>query len=394
MRSAGEVLIIGGGVMGAATAYWLAQAHGLRATVLERDPSYARASSSLSASSIRQQFSTAINIALSQASLQFYRRIGVALAVDGVQPDIGLTEPGYLYLATDAGASTLRENVRLQHACGVPTLLLDRTALAERFPWLAVDDIALGSLGMSTPTSGEGWFDGYSVLQAFRHKARALGVRFVHADVRSIQVQHGRVVGAVTSDGTRHASDAVVLAAGAWSAALLEPLGVALPVRPRKRDVFVFTSPAQLHACPLLIDPSGLWFRPERDRFICGAPPRGGDPDEPPLEQVDHGLFEEWLWPRLAARVPAFEALRPERAWAGYYEMNTFDANGIVGEVPAVRDLFIACGFSGHGMQQAPAVGRGLAELIALKRYVTLDLSPLSMQRIADARPLVEHNVI
>jgi glycine/D-amino acid oxidase-like deaminating enzyme len=394
MHRAGEVLIIGGGVMGAATAYWLAQAHGLRATVLERDPSYARASSSLSASSIRQQFSTAINIALSRASLHFYRNIGEALAVDGARPDIGLTEPGYLYLASDAGAATLRSNVELQHGCGVPTLLLDRTALAKRFPWLAVEDIALGSLGVSTSTSGEGWFDGYSVLQAFRGKARALGVRFVHADVHCIQTQGGRIASVQTSDGARHAADAIVLAAGAWSAALLAPLGIALPVRPRKRDVFVFTSPAQLGDCPLLIDPSGFWFRPERDRFICGAPPRGGDPDEPPLDEIDHGLFDEWLWPRLAARVPAFEALRPERAWAGYYEMNTFDANGIVGQVPGVSSLFIACGFSGHGMQQAPAVGRGVAELIALGRYATLDLAPLSLQRIAEQRPLVEHNVI
>jgi glycine/D-amino acid oxidase-like deaminating enzyme len=196
------VLIIGGGVMGAAAAYWLAQSHGLRVTVLERDPPYTRASSSLSASSIRQQFSTAINIALSQVSLQFYRQIGQTLAVDGIAPDIGLTEPGYLYLATDAGAATLREHVALQHICGVPTRLLDRAQLAQQFPWLAVDDLALGSLGISSASSGEGWFDGYTVLQAFRNKACALGVSFVHAEARSIETRGGRAIAVRTAQGT------------------------------------------------------------------------------------------------------------------------------------------------------------------------------------------------
>jgi glycine/D-amino acid oxidase-like deaminating enzyme len=392
--SVGDVLIIGGGVMGAATAYWLAHAHDVRATVLERDPAYTRASSSLSASSIRQQFSTAINIAVSQASLQFYREIGKHLAVDGTAPDIGLTEPGYLYLASEGGAATLRQNVDLQHACGIPTLLLDPEALARRFAWLDVDGLALGSLGVSTATSGEGWFDGYSVLQALRGKARSLGATFLHAEATAIETRGGRATGVRLADGTRRAAGAIVQAAGAWSSTLVAALGIDLPVRPRKRDVFVFTSPASLPACPLVIDPSGFWFRPERDRFLCGAPPRGADPDEPRLDAIDHALFEDWLWPRLAQRVPAFEALRLERSWAGYYEMNTFDANGIVGPVPGVEGLYIACGFSGHGMQQAPAVGRGLAELIALGRYATLDLSPLGMERIARGQPLVERNVI
>jgi glycine/D-amino acid oxidase-like deaminating enzyme len=391
---AADVVIIGGGVMAAATAFFLAQSHGVRALVLERDPTYARASSSLSASSIRQQFSTAINIALSQASRAFFRRIATELAVEGDAPDIGLVEPGYLYLASDAGAEALRHSVSLQHAAGVPTEVLDRAALAQRFPWLSLDDVALGSLGVSTATSGEGWFDGYSVLQAFRRKACALGARFVHAEAVRIEMRGGRAIAVHTRDGQRLTAGAVALAAGAWSASLLAPLGIELPVRPRKRDVFVFSSPARLANCPLLIDPSGFWFRPEGSHYLCGAPPRDGDPDEPPLDRIDHGMFEAWLWPRLAQRVPAFEALRVERAWAGYYEMNTFDANGIVGPVDGIDGLYLACGFSGHGMQQAPAVGQGLAERIALGRYVSLDLGPLSMQRISDGKPLTERNVI
>jgi len=391
--SSPDVLIVGAGVMGAATACFLAGDHGLRVSVIERDPAYRRASSSLSASSIRHQFSTAINIVLSQSSLAFYRRIGAALAVDGEAPQIGLVEPGYLYLATAAGMPVLQANAALQAQHGASTLLLDRDALAQRFAWLAVDDLAGGSLGLSTATSGEGWFDGYSVLQAFRRKARALGVTFVADEATELEMTGARIAAVGCASGARRCAAAVVVTAGAWSAPLLASV-LPLPVRPRKRDVFVFRSPAQLAHCPLLIDPSGFWFRPEGDRFICGAPPRDSDPDEPPLEAIDHGLFDEWLWPRLAARVPAFESLRLERAWAGYYEMNTFDHNGLVGAVPGSEGLYLACGFSGHGMQQAPAVGRGLAELIATGRYATLDLAPLSPQRLLDGQPLREANVI
>ena len=176
-----------------------------------------------------------------------------------------------------------------------------------------------------------------------------------------------RVTAAVCSDGRRFAGDAVLLAAGAWTAPLAARLGLALPVAPKKRDVFVLDCPTPLPGCPLVIDPTGVWFRPEGRGFLAGAPPREpwpGDPDEPSLDQVDHLLFDEVIWPRLAARVPAFEALRVRSAWAGYYEMNAFDHNGLAGRVPGWRNAFTACGFSGHGMQQAPAVGAAMAALI------------------------------
>jgi glycine/D-amino acid oxidase-like deaminating enzyme len=384
------VLIAGGGVIGAATAYFLAARHGLRATVLERDPTYGRASSALSASSIRQQFSTEINIRLSQASLAFYRRIGDELAVGDLRPDIALTERGYLFLATAAGVETLRANHALQTACGAHVSLLDRAALQARLPWLATDDLAAGSLG----ESGEGWFDGYSVLQAFRRKAIALGARFVATDVDRIEARRGRVLAVHGGDGSTHGCEALLIAAGAWSAPLARQLDFALPVRARKRDVFVFSTPARLPGCPLVIDPGGVWFRPEGRGFIAGGPPRSEDIDDAPLEAIDHGLFDDVIWPALARRVPAFDALRATGAWAGYYEYNTFDQNGVVGQVPGFDNAFIGCGFSGHGIQQAPAVAQALAELIALGRYEALDLAPLAPQRIIEQRPLAERNVI
>ncbi len=389
-----HVVVIGGGAIGSSVACFLARDFGVRVTVVERDPSYRFASSALSASSIRQQFSTAINIRISQASLAFYRRIGEELAVGDERPDIGLVEPGYLFLASAAGVEILRANHEMQRACGADVILLAPTELQRRFPWLAVDGVALASLGVSGANSGEGWFDGYGVLQAFRRKAIALGVRYVAAAVERMTTAGARVVSALTSDGSALEADAFVLATGAWSAPLARTLGFDLPVAARKRDVFVFHSPARLPDCPLVIDPSGLWFRPEGAVFICGAPPRGADADDAPLDAIDHGLFDDWIWPRLAARVPAFEALRRTHAWAGYYEYNTFDQNGLVGRVPGTDNAFVACGFSGHGIQQAPAVGRGIAELIATGAYRTLDLTPLSPSRIARGERLVEANVI
>ncbi len=385
-----SVVIVGGGVMGAATACFLARDHGMPVTVIERDPTYARASSALSASSIRQQFSTPVNIALSQWSMAFLRRLGDELAVAGEPPAIGLVEAGYLYLATPAGAEALRANHAVQQAAGANIALLEPAALRQRFPWLAVDDLAFGTLGLS----GEGWFDGPALMQAFRRKAMACGARFVAAQATGFQAE-GRELRAVRcADGRQVAATAVVLAAGAWTAPLAAQLGVHLPVVAKKRDVFVLDSPAVLPHCPLVIDPGGVWFRPEGRGFIAGAPPRDDTADEAPLEAVDHAWFEERIWPLLAARVPAFEALRVRSAWAGYYEMNTFDHNGLAGALPGWRNAYTACGFSGHGMQQAPAVGSALAALVAGGRSDAPGLEALSVQRLADGRPLRERVVI
>ena len=385
-----SVVIVGGGVMGASTAFFLARDHGMAVTVLERDPSYARAASALSASSIRQQFSQPVNIALSQWSLAFLRRAAHELAVDGDAPALGLTEAGYLYLAGDALAPVLRANHAVQRAAGADVALLAPEALAARFPWLAVDGLVLGSLGCS----GEGWFDGPALMHAFRRKARACGAQFVTADAVGFDTDGDRVTSVLGSDGRRFDAQAAVIAAGAWSSPIAARLGVDLPVVAKKRDVFVLDAPAALPGCPLVIDPTGVWFRPEGRGFIAGAAPRDDSRDEAPLDDIDHAWFDEHLWPVLAARVPAFEALRVRSAWAGYYEMNVFDHNGLAGALPGWRNAYTACGFSGHGLQQAPAVGCALASLIAGTRGDGPDIDPLSPERVAQGQRLLERNVI
>lgn len=374
--------------MGAATACFLARDHGARVTVIERDPTYAQASSSLSLSSIRQQFSQPVNMALSRWSIDFLRRAADELATPDDRPALGLVEPGYLYLASAAGEATLRELHAAQRREGVDVALLTPAGLAARFPWLAVDDLTLGSLGLS----GEGWFDGPALHRALRRKARACGVRFVEAGAVGFDTRGERVTAVRCASGERVGGEAFVIAAGAWSAPLGAALGVRLPVSAKKRDVFVLETPAALPGCPLVIDPSGFWFRTEGALILAGGPPRGEDVDDAPLHDIDHGLFEERLWPTLAARVPALEALRVRSAWAGYYEMNAFDHNGLAGRLPGWANAFTACGFSGHGMQQSPAVGFSMARLVA-----GLDaplIEALTPQRLLDGRRLVEANVI
>jgi FAD-dependent oxidoreductase domain-containing protein 1 len=376
-----SLVIIGGGVIGSAVAYFLAREHGVHATVLERDPTYRSASSALSASSIRQQFSTPLNIALSQASLEL---------MSPWRDELQFVEAGYLYLATEAGAQTLETLNAVQRSAGADIRLLDRAALRARWPWLAVDDIALGSWG----AHGEGWFDGPALHHRLRRDAIGLGTRFVRADAQRFDVNGSRVLGVADAEGQRYETDQVLIAAGAWSAPLAAALNVALPVSAKKRDVFVLASPAKLPGCPLIVDPSGMWMRPEGAGFLAGAPPRGDDADNTPLDAIDLEQFEGQLWPALAARIPAFEALRVRSAWAGYYEMNTFDHNGLVGALPGWRNAFTACGFSGHGMQHALAVGRGLASLITGGSSGAIDLQALSPERVQRNQPLREVNVI
>ena len=376
-----SLVIIGGGVMGSAVAYFLARKHAVHATVLERDPSYRTASSALSASSIRLQFSTPLNIALSQASLELMRPW---------RDELRFIEAGYLFLATAAGVAALEQLNAAQRRAGADIRLLGRTALRARWPWLAVDDIALGSWG----ARGEGWFDGPALHQRLKREAIALGARFVRAEAQRFESQGAQVRAVLDANGQRHACDQMLLAAGAWSAPLAAQLDVALPVSAKKRDVFVLDSPATLPGCPLIIDPSGVWMRPEGVGFLAGAPPRGNDTDDAPLDAIDLDQFEAQLWPTLAARIPAFEALRVRSAWAGYYEMNTFDHNGLVGALPGWDNAFTACGFSGHGMQHALAVGRGLASFIATGHWGAIDLQALSTLRLLRNEPLVEINLI
>jgi len=382
MHPARRIVIIGGGIIGSAIAAFLAERQaGQGVIVIERDPTYRRASSALSTSSIRQQFSSPINIALSQAGMTFLRTVA---------GEVGLVEPGYLYLASDAGYGMLARQHAVQRRYGAPVVLLSPRELARRFPWLDMTGLALGSLGLA----GEGWFDGYGLLQLFRRRAIAGGTRYLSDEAVALEHKSNRIAAVRLAGGDLLPCDIVVNAAGPWAAAVAAWAGIDLPIRPRRRSVYVVDCRERPARFPLTIDPSGLWFRPEGAYTICGMPaPGGADPDESPLE-VEYDRFEPEIWPALAQRVPAFAAVKLVGAWAGYYDYNTFDQNAVVGLAPGVDNFILANGFSGHGLQQAPAVGRAIAEWITTGRYLSLDLSPLGYERILQRRPLREDNII
>jgi glycine/D-amino acid oxidase-like deaminating enzyme len=267
--------------------------------------------------------------------------------------------------------------------------------LKARFPWLNVADLAVGTWGRT----GEGWFDGWSLLQAFRKKARALGAEYRRDEIVEVERVADRVAAVRLRDGSRIGCGVLVNCAGANGRAVAALAGIDIPVVAKRRYVFSFTCRERIESCPLLIDTTGVYIRPEGEGFICGAsPPPGCDPDwadeDPGTQEVDWSFFEETIWPALAHRVPAFEAIRSGRAWAGPYDMNLFDGNALIGPAGEVQNFFLCNGFSGHGLQQAPAVGRGLAELIVHGRYVTLDLSDLGFGRVAANRPFRERNII
>lgn len=393
-----DVVIVGGAVMGSSTAYHLLSHPGFkgRVIVVEKDPTYQLSASALSAASIRQQYSSAVNIRISLYGIQFLRSIGEHLAVDGERPAIDLKEGGYLYCATDAGAPVLKENQALQAAEGADILLLDPPALKQRFPWLNVEDLAVGTWGRS----GEGWFDGWGLLQAFRKKARSLGADYVKGEVAAVERDGSKVVAVRLKDGTRIACGTLVNCAGSGGRALAAMAGLEIPVQAKRRYVFTFGCRGPVHNCPLLIDTSGAYVRPEGEgNFICGASPEADlDPDwhdeDPASQEIDFSFFEEFIWPSLAHRVPAFEEIKPGRAWSGPYDMCLLDHNAIIGPAGGIENFLLCNGFSGHGLQQAPAVGRGLSELIVDGGYRTLDLSELGYERVVANRPLLERNVI
>jgi len=389
-----DVLVVGGGVVGSSAAFFLSahpEARDLRIGVVEPDPTYAHSSTALSVGGIRQQFSTPENIRLSLFTADFVRKAHEKLAVGGEAPHLGFVEAGYLFLATEAGVGVLEANLALETSLGAEVAILDREGLMTRFPWLEVSDLAAGSLGLR----GEGWLDPYSLLQAFRKKAVSQGVEYIRDRVIGIDVEAGRVLGVLLEAGDRLRVETLVNAAGPRAREVAGMAGIPdLPVQPRKRFVYRVHCRNGPSQAPLTIDPTGVYFRPEGPDFLCGVSPEPDqDPDTLDLE-MRYELFEEVVWPTLARRVPAFGTLKLGSSWAGHYAVNTLDQNAILGPHPLLPNFLFANGFSGHGLQHAPGIGRALSELVLYGGYRTIDLRRFGFQRLASGELIREEKVV
>jgi FAD-dependent oxidoreductase domain-containing protein 1 len=383
-----KIVITGGGGVGCSIAYFLSQQG--RADreiwVIERDPTYRIASSALSASSIRQQFSTPVCIELSRFGYDFMRSIEREKSRYGAGVD--LVDCGYLFVGTADQEPILRKRTALARSLSVAIAERTPEELAQRYPWMNVSDLAYAAEGLA----GEGWFDGYSLMQWFRNRAREAGVQFVRGDAVSYRTQGDRITHVELSDGELIAGDQFVNAGGAWSSKLARTVGVELPIRPRRRCAFVVSCPTEIKDVPILVDTSGVYLRREQNHFLCTVSPSPeNDLDDLPLD-VNFAEFDDIIWPMLAERIPAFEALRVEHAWAGYYEYNVLDHNGLVGQ-SGPENSFVAAGFSGHGMMHSPGIGRGMAELLSYGEYQTIDLAALAANRIDTGNLVIEEAV-
>ncbi|MGN6464953.1 MAG: NAD(P)/FAD-dependent oxidoreductase [Rhizobiaceae bacterium] len=385
-----DIVIIGGAIVGSSIAYFLREeGFSGRIALVERDPQFARSATTLSCASIRQQFSIAENIRLSQFTLGLFRDLKRRF---GVEADIGFREKGYLILASAAGRSVLKANHGIQAAEGADIVFEEAAALARRFDWLSTEGIAAGAYGRT----GEGWFDAHALLSLFRTALRKQNIDLIEDEVTAIRTMAGRTAGVTLSGGGTIDCEIIVNAAGPQAGRVAALAGLDLPVEPRKRSVFVFEARDRFEDMPLIVDPSGIYVRPEGSVYIAGgAEPHETDAAADPDDfEPEWPYFEEVIWPVLAARIPAFEAIKATRAWAGHYDYNTLDQNAVIGPHPDMPNFLFCNGFSGHGLQQAPAAGKALAEWIAHGGYRTVECSAFGYERIAEGRPFRELNVI
>ncbi|XP_003472605.1 FAD-dependent oxidoreductase domain-containing protein 1 isoform X2 [Cavia porcellus] len=422
-----DVVIVGGGVIGLSVAFWLKTLEkrrgAIRVLVVERDQTYSKASTGLSVGGIRQQFSLPQNVQLSLFAIDFLRNINEHLAVADAPPvDLQFNPSGYLLLASEEGAAVLESNVRMQRQEGAKICLMSPAQLQKKFPWINVEGVALASYGMEN----EGWFDPWSLLQGLRRKVQSMGVFFCQGEVTRFVTSSSRMRTSVGEEVNlkrihevhvkmdnsleyQPVKCAIVInAAGAWSGQVAELAGVGkgppgtlqgtkLPVEPRKRFVYLWHCPQGPGLeTPLITDTNGVYFRREGlgKNYVGGRSPTEEEEPDPANLEVDHDFFQNKVWPHLAQRVPAFESLKVRSAWAGYYDYNTFDQNGVVGPHPLVVNMYFATGFSGHGLQHAVGVGRAVAEILLNGHFQTIDLTPFLFSRFYLEEKVLEQNII
>lgn len=380
LPEAADLVVVGGGIVGASVAYFARKAGIERVALIERGL-FGSGSSSRAAGGIRQQFSTEVNVRLSQQSLAFYKRFEAELGIDA-----GFHQSGYLFLLTDGRAwKAFQRNAIMQRSLGVPAQLLDGAGAQRLVPQLNVD----GVLG-ATYCPTDGYADPGSAVEGFVHGARAAGV--VCCDetaVTGIELAGGRVAAVQTAAGSVR-TPLVVNCAGAFAASIGRMVGLELPVLPYRRQIFVTEPfeglPAEM---PLTIDfGTKFYCRREGRAVLMGM----DDPSEPSGEDTATTVaFLERLIEAATRRIPALAEAAIRTGWGGLYEV-TPDHNPLIGET-AVPGFWCACGFSGHGFMHAPATGMVIASLLTAGR-ADPDVSELAPDRFARGAAIRESAVI
>ncbi|WP_298936894.1 FAD-binding oxidoreductase [uncultured Ruegeria sp.] len=392
-----DVVIVGGAIMGASTAWFLSDNKDFNGSVLviERDMTLTACSTAHTNSCMRQQFSTELNVRISQFAADFVKNIRSYMGGDERVPELGIRSFGYMYFAdNDRFADVLRESQQVQLAAGAATQLMTPKQIKKAYPFYNVDDIVLGSINLVD----EGYWDGAAVNDWWRRQSRERGVEWVQNEVVAMtRNAAGTKVESVTlASGEVIACGQVVNASGPRAARTAKMVGIDVPVEPRKRYSWIFKAEQPLDRdLPLTIDPSGVHVRENGGgTYQCG----GHSDVDPAVDYddfaMDHSIWENHIWPILATRIPQFEAIKVQSEWGGHYAMNTFDHNAIMGPHTELSNFIFLNGFSGHGLQQSPAMGRGTAEWLTHGEYRVLDMTPFNYERIAADRPIIEKAII
>lgn len=395
-----DVVIVGGAMYGSSVAWWTAQNPDFNGSILvvERDPTYEFTSTSHTNSCIRQQFSNEVNIQISQFGAEFIKNFREFFNNDERVPDIVLQSYGYMYLAdTDAFAASLKASQQIQQKLGAATRHMSADEIKQAYPFYNMEDIVAGNHNLVD----EGYFDGNTIFDWWKRSAREHGVEYCTNEVTAMRLNdNGTKVETVTlASGEVISCGTVVNCSGPRAVVTSRMAGIEVPVEPRKRYTFIFDAENPLDRdLPLTIDPSGVHMRTDGQYYLAGCPMSIGGAADDAVDyddfEQDHSLWENHVWPIIATRIPQFEAIKLTNSWAGHYAYNTLDQNAIIGPHTKVSNFIFVNGFSGHGFQQSPAMGRGVSEWIAYGEYRTIDLSPFGYERIEKGEKFIETAVI
>lgn len=386
MSNSHDVLIIGGGVMGCATAYYLLKfdPH-LNVAILEMDPTYEKASTPLSDGNTRIQFNIKENIQMSQYGLEVLKTFADDMSVDGERPDPAFRQQGNLFVLDEASRDEAHDGWLLQTGLGGIVYWLTPEDAQREYPLYNLKDCVAGAFGPH-----DGTMLPMAVLDGYKKKAIALGAKYIQAEVVEVLKQENQIVGVKLATGETLNSNIVMNAAGAWAAKIAKTVGVDLPIAPTKRQVtIVETNYHGDGVLPVLFLPSGLYVIHEGEGLFMVGKSFPDDHIGTDDFRWEKNVFEERIWSELVEYIPSFDRLKILRGWAGLYEVNSLDGNAILGEWTQLKGFYLANGFSGHGFQQCHAVGRYIAELM-LGKTPTLDLSIFSPQRILENKPVFE----